>query len=79
MGFKYFENRECEFYPCHGIENINCLFCFCPLYNIEDCGGNAECIKDSMGREIKDCSNCVFPHIKENYDHVIKKLEKPFC
>ena len=27
-----FENRECKYYPCHETDNINCLFCYCPLF-----------------------------------------------
>ena len=36
----YFENRDCDYYPCHDAEHINCMFCFCPLYPKEDCGGD---------------------------------------
>ena len=30
----FFQNRPCEYFPCHkGIpeEAFNCLFCYCPL------------------------------------------------
>ena len=31
--YRFFSNRECQYYPCHeGIEEMNCLFCYCPLY-----------------------------------------------
>lgn len=80
MSFKYFENRECEFYPCHGINEINCLFCFCPLYSKENCGGNPKYIlkENSDGKTIKirDCSDCIFPHKKENYGEIIRRLNK---
>ena len=76
MSYKYFENRECEFYPCHKSEHINCLFCFCPLYNISDCGGSFSYIITPDGRSVKDCTNCLFPHRIENYDDVIKKLSR---
>ncbi|MBQ1818177.1 MAG: hypothetical protein II124_06030, partial [Clostridia bacterium] len=29
---KYFQNRECEYFPCHegaDPEFFNCLFCYC--------------------------------------------------
>lgn len=74
MSHSYFENKACEFYPCHNIDNINCLFCFCPLYSIEDCGGNPTYIFEG-DKKIKDCSDCVYPHIKENYCDIIKRLE----
>ncbi len=75
MGYDYFENRECQYYPCHKTENINCLFCFCPLYPMPDCGGNPSYIADKSGKTIKDCSDCVFPHKKENYNKIIEKLK----
>ena len=29
--FYYFENRDCQYYPCHkGMAEMNCLFCYCP-------------------------------------------------
>lgn len=34
--YRYFENRACQYYPCHkGIEELNCLFCYCPLYTLK--------------------------------------------
>ena len=44
MNYQFFQNRDCEFFPCHqGVrkEDFNCLFCYCPLYALgEDCGGD---------------------------------------
>ena len=40
--YKFFAHRQCEFFPCHqgaDPERFNCLFCFCPLYLVPDCGG----------------------------------------
>ncbi|MGL4732974.1 MAG: cysteine-rich small domain-containing protein, partial [Fusobacteriaceae bacterium] len=41
--YKFFNNSKCEFFPCHETakpEEFNCLFCYCPLYMMEDrCGG----------------------------------------
>ena len=72
--FKYFENRECKYYPCHeGIQQINCLFCYCPLYAFEKCPGECRYI-DINGKKIKDCMQCTFPHEPENYDAIIKLL-----
>lgn len=79
MSFKFFSNTECEFYPCHKADDLNCLFCYCPLYPFKDCGGNFTYIdvteENGSAKQIKDCSNCLFPHIKENYDKVILKLK----
>ena len=76
MSYKFFTNKTCEFFPCHkGIaeRDFNCLFCYCPLYNIDDCGGNYTII-NFQGKKIKDCSNCLLPHLEKNYDYIMKKL-----
>ena len=72
--YRYFENRACKYYPCHEVENdeMNCLFCFCPLYEREHCPGNPEYI-NSKGRVIKSCMHCTFPHEAEN--HAVFKKE----
>lgn len=72
MSYKFFTNKECEFYPCHNTDRINCLFCFCPLYNYKDCGGNFVILDNG----IKDCSNCNLPHSEKGYDYIIQKLIK---
>lgn len=73
---RFFENKECEYYPCHkGIKEMNCLFCYCPLNGMEHCPGTPEYIEAS-GKRIKDCSNCTFPHRAENYDVIIKFLSR---
>ena len=72
MSYKFFENKDCEYYPCHkGLKEINCLFCYCPLYRIKDCGGNYRMLENG----VKDCSSCAFPHIRENYEKVIERLK----
>ena len=71
--YKYFSNKSCQYYPCHNIKNsdeFNCLFCYCPLYRIEDCGGNYTILKNG----IKDCSNCMIPHSANGYNYIISKL-----
>ena len=72
--YKFVQNRDCEFFPCHnGIdcEEFNCLFCYCPLYALGDkCGGNFRYLENG----IKDCSNCLVPHRRENYDKIMCKI-----
>ena len=72
--YKFNQNLKCEFFPCHkGIkeENFNCLFCYCPLYALGDrCGGNFTYLENG----IKDCSNCLIPHRRENYDKIMAKM-----
>ena len=72
--FKFFQHQSCEYFPCHRVDNIeefNCLFCYCPLYALgKNCGGNFT----YTDKGIKNCSNCSYPHRKENYDGVLEKL-----
>ena len=72
----FFENWECEYFPCHkGLEQFNCLFCYCPLYERERCPGKPEYI-ELNGAKIKSCENCVFPHQPDNYDVMMQLLKK---
>ena len=69
----FFQNRDCEYFPCHktaNIENFSCLFCFCPLYPLPDCGGNPVYLPSG----IKDCTNCTCPHM--DYNGVIQRLRE---
>ena len=75
--YRYFENRACQYFPCHKLEgDFNCLFCYCPLYNRKHCPGSHTYIEKN-GRQIKVCTDCVFPHKPENYDIIIQFLKKP--
>ena len=62
QGSAFFQNRACEFFPCHeGVPDdaFNCLFCYCPLYALgPDCGGDFAYAPSG----IKDCSACTRLH-----------------
>lgn len=68
----FFTHEECEYYPCHEMKNsepINCLFCFCPLYCLgKKCGGNY-----TYCGNIKDCSECMIPHLPDSYGYIMNK------
>lgn len=72
--YKFFQNEKCEYFPCHKCENtadFNCLFCYCPLYALGDkCGGNFSYTENG----IKDCSSCLVPHKRGNYDYMMEKM-----
>ena len=74
--YKYFQHKTCEYFPCHKTdkpEDFNCLFCYCPLYALgKDCGGNFTYTESG----IKDCSGCLIPHHRDNYDRIIDKMEQ---
>lgn len=74
--YRFFENRDCRYFPCHeGLDNFNCLFCYCPLYFLDECPGTPVTI-ESCGKKIRDCSDCVFPHRPENYGRMMEQLRK---
>ena len=72
--YRFFQNRDCEFFPCHGdVEEtgFNCLFCYCPLYTLgEQCGGAYEYTENG----VKSCENCSFPHHRDHYDALIARF-----
>jgi Zn-finger protein len=74
--FKFFGNTACAYFPCHkGVspEAFNCLFCYCPLYFLDDCGGDF-----SLRRDVKDCTGCVRPHAPGGYEEVLARLREEF-
>ena len=74
--YDFYQHRECEYFPCHkhaDPETFSCLFCFCPLYALgENCGGNFTYTAEG----IKDCSNCLRPHRRDQYDAICAKLSE---
>lgn len=72
--YDFFQHKECEYFPCHegaDPKTFSCIFCYCPLYCLgENCGGNYR--YTSAG--IKDCSECLRPHRRENYEAIGKKM-----
>ena len=73
-GFTFFQNTDCEYFPCHETEypeDFNCLFCFCPLYHRGmDCGGKPAL----TDRGVKDCSACTANHARNSYGFISKRL-----
>ena len=73
--YDFFQNSACEYFPCHQCadpESFSCLFCYCPLYALgEGGGGNFTYTKEG----IKDCSNCLIPHRRENYLRIMAKMD----
>lgn len=71
--YKFFNHKDCEYFPCHKTnkpEEFNCLFCYCPLYALgDDCGGNFKYNENNF----KDCSGCLLPHNKKNYDYIMSR------
>ena len=72
--FKFFNNTACAYFPCHqglAAETFNCLFCYCPLYFLNDCGGDF-----ALRRGVKDCTGCTRPHAPGGYEIVLERLRR---
>ncbi|MCD8323795.1 MAG: cysteine-rich small domain-containing protein [Clostridiales bacterium] len=76
QNYRYFSHKDCEYFPCHAAanpDNFNCLFCYCPFYLLGDqCGGNFRYL--STG--VKDCTDCLYPHLRENYDEITARYQE---
>ena len=73
--YKFFQNTNCEFFPCHNcdIDEFNCIFCHCPLYPLgKECGGNFTFLENGK----KSCENCNIPHTRIGYEHIMKNINK---
>ena len=78
----YLENK-----PCHGISNkeLNCFFCLCPEYDSDSLIGGCKANnpegkgkwfehKDLEHKKVWDCSECCYPHKKENIKKYLNKI-----
>lgn len=77
MSHRFFQNKKCEYFPCHKVkenDKFNCLFCYCPLYWLKDCGGNY----NYLSNNVKDCSNCLIPHGINSWKIINDRLTKEF-
>ena len=72
MSYKFFQDKDCEHFPCHKSRRINCKFCYCPLFTYDNCGGVYKILKNG----IKDCSNCCLPHSENGHDYIVEFLKK---
>ena len=73
--YDFFQHKDCEYFPCHAganPETFSCLFCYCPLYCLgENCGGSYR----YTDKGIKDCSGCLRPHRRENYEAISTRMK----
>ena len=72
--YKFFQNRDCEYFPCHAgadPETFSCLNSTSPLYALGSaCGGRFRYLENG----IKDCSACLRPHRAESYDGIVARF-----
>ena len=71
--YRFVQNKSCQYFPCHeriDPDQFNCLFCYCPLYMLqEECGGQ---FRYKYG--VKVCTDCTLPHWPKGYDIILKRL-----
>lgn len=75
--FKHHQHVACEYFPCHkGVDPalFNCLFCYCPLFFLKDCGGNP-----TWRGLVKDCTNCTLPHAPGGWEAVQQRLAQAYA
>lgn len=74
--YKFFSHTKCEYFPCHKTdhpEDFNCLFCYCPLYMLDDkCGGNFT----YNDKGYKNCAACLLPHQRDSYAYITGKYRE---
>ena len=74
MANDFFQNKECDYFPCHSNadpDTFSCMFCYCPLYALGDrCGGHFRYTEQG----IKDCSDCLRPHLRKNYADICARV-----
>lgn len=60
---KKMAKKVCKYKPCHKTKNMDCAFCYCPVYpcKIKDTGGK-------LVKDVWDCSDCTIVHNKEFVD-----------
>lgn len=76
--------EECICYqqnkPCHNIDNLNCIFCFCSNYDLSVKEGRCKIDSpsakyiDNHDGKILDCSDCDWPHKPENVKNILLKI-----
>ena len=67
-------NLNCPYYPSHFIDQ-DCTFCYCPFYPCEDTLFGRSMIS-KRGKEIWDCSDCLFIHREEVVKFVMDSIQK---
>ena len=62
-GWFEWKKEGCPYYPCHGLDNQVCDFCYCPFYPCgdESCGSWIASTSSKSGR-LWACSECILNH-----------------
>jgi len=73
FSYKYFENHDCVFFPCHpdSSHGHNCMFCKCPLYHDESCIGIQNGDGFILENGFKDCTKCTYNHEHRNAEEMM--------
>jgi Zn-finger protein len=64
-------DKNCGYYPCHKLEDMDCTYCYCPVYPCKNEGYGGRWVKTKDPTSIYpkgfalmvwDCSDCIFLH-----------------
>ena len=66
-----YNQKDSICHKCHNTKgDLNCFFCYCPLYDDPDCGGNYTILPNGL----KDCSDCLKPHEEEFVENQLLQI-----
>ncbi|HJJ47191.1 MAG TPA: adenosylcobinamide amidohydrolase [Methanocorpusculum sp.] len=78
-GWFEWKKEGCPYYPCHGMDNQICDFCYCPFYPCKDesCGTWLPSTS-SKGGKLWACSNCLLNHDPKRAEYLKKHPDCTF-
>jgi len=67
-------DTSCPYHPCH-FTGQDCTFCYCPFYACHE-QGCGQMIRSKKGKDLWDCSSCLFIHRPEVGKFVSEEIKK---
>ncbi len=69
-------DRNCKYYPCHDLNEIDCTFCFCPFYPCGDARTGGEIVTAKNGEKVWGCKNCAWIHNPKVAGKILDEISK---
>jgi threonine-phosphate decarboxylase len=69
-------DRNCKYYPCHDLNELDCTFCFCPFYPCCDTRTGGEMVTTKNGGKVWGCKNCTWIHKPEVARKILNEILK---
>ena len=72
--YKFFQHKDCEFFPCTRLINRRISTA---------CSAIVLCMRSATNAwnfqytdtGFKDCTNCMFPHVRSNYEKILERYQ----